>query len=115
LTTHWQKNIGLAIVDRLTDLDAFVLCLAVSSQHLHLLLKTRPGEVRPMMGKAKRHAWFIARDAGWTGKLWAKRGWAKFVRDKQHHINVFRYILNHQYEGAFTWVHPDVHQQHPTP
>jgi hypothetical protein len=46
--------------------------VSVSSQHIHLLAKIATGCSRAWIGLAKKHAWFIARDEGWQGKLWGE-------------------------------------------
>src|SRR5688572_29199660 len=99
-----RRWIGTAVRDRLEQQGAFVLCLAVSAKHLHLLAKLPPGLYdRKAMGIAKKHTTFELRKQGWTGKLWAKRGKELAVRTRQHHRRVYHYILNHVREGAFIW------------
>ena len=102
-TPTWQEILGRALVARLQELGAFVLCAAVSRQHAHLLAKLRRRKARNWSGLAKKHAWFEARDQGWVGKLWGKRGKQLPIRDRQHQLNVYRYILNHAREGAWVW------------
>ncbi len=99
----WRAIIGGALVARLQHLGAFVLCAAVSRQHVHILAKLPPKLARPWSGLAKKHAWFVARDRGWRSKMWGKRGKQDPVRDRRHQVNVYRYILNHEKEGAWVW------------
>jgi hypothetical protein len=88
----------------LLQLGAFVLCASVSRQHVHLLAKLPRNQARPWSGLAKKHARFVARDHGWMGKMWGKRGKQMPVRDRQHQLNVYRYILSHaKQEGAWVW------------
>ena len=95
--------VGEALRDRLQELGAFVLCMSVGGQHLHILAKLPFGKAREWSGIAKRHAWFVLRDRGWKGKLWGKRGKALRVSNRQHQVNVYRYILGHTQEGAWVW------------
>jgi hypothetical protein len=105
LTPAWRPIIGAAVRDRLTDLGAFVLCLAQGGQHLHLLAKLPLGvDARIWMGLAKKHSAFEAKGKGWQGKLWGKRGKEVRVRDRAHQLNVYGYILDHAKEGAWVWV-----------
>lgn len=105
LTPEWRPVMGTAIRDKLQDLGAFVLCLAQGGQHLHALAKLPPGtDARIWMGLAKKHSWFEARDRGWKGKLWGKRGKELPVRTRSHQVNVYRYILKHAAQGAWVWV-----------
>jgi hypothetical protein len=103
LPTNLRPIIGTAIRDRLENLGAFVLCLSVGGQHIHLLIKTPQGKARDWAGLAKLHAWHVARHRGWRKKLWAKRGKEKSVRDREHQLNVYNYILEHANEGAWVW------------
>jgi len=59
---------------------------------------------RTWAGTAKRHAWFVLRDHGWTGKLWGKRSQAVPVPTRTHQLNVYRYIAEHKEEGAWVWL-----------
>jgi hypothetical protein len=102
-TPLWREIVGGALVARLQQLGAFVLCAAVSRQHAHLLAKVPRRQARPWSGLAKKHAWFVARDRGWVGKMWGKRGKQSPVRDRAHQLNVYYYILNHVKEGAWVW------------
>jgi hypothetical protein len=108
LAVKWRTAVGQALVERLTELDAYTLCAAVNGQHIHALIKFPEGASRRHLAKAKRHVWFSLREQGWSGHLWAKRGRAIQVRDKRHHANVFRYICAHAKQGAWVWLHPDV-------
>jgi hypothetical protein len=102
-TPAWRGIVGGALVARLQHLGAFVLCAAVGRQHSHLLVKLPCDQARHWSGLAKKHVWFIARDRGWVGKMWGKRGKQIPVRDRRHQLNVYRYILDHAKEGACVW------------
>ena len=99
-----QQVLGLAIVERLRQLGAFVLVAGVVETHVHLLAKMPEHLTRDWTGLAKKHAWFKMRDAGWQEKLWAKR--AKFtpVTNRKHLHNSFAYIVRHQNEGGWVWI-----------
>lgn len=99
----WRPVIGLAVVERLQQLGAFPLCAAVAKKHLDLLVKTPRNRTRAWCGLAKKHAWFVARDRGWSGKMWGKRGKYLPVKDREHQLNVYRYILRHARQGAWVW------------
>jgi hypothetical protein len=108
LPKQFRGVVGVALIERLSALDAFVLCAAVGGQHVHLLAKLRKKSARALLGEAKRHAWFQLSNAGWQGRLWGKRGRANLVRDKRHHANTYRYILDHAREAAWIWVNSEV-------
>jgi hypothetical protein len=104
LTPEWRALLGAALRDRLVELGAEVLCLAVCKQHVHIQAKLPFGKPRAWLGIAKKHAWFIARDAGWKVKLWAQRSKATPVEDRQHQVNLYRYIRKHFFrEAAWFW------------
>jgi hypothetical protein len=104
LEPKWRAIVGQAVVERLGDRGAYVLCASMSRQHLHCLAKLPPSaDARHIMGLAKKHSHFIANDHGWSGKLWAKRGKEQPVRDRSHQLNTYHYILRHRDEGA--WIY----------
>jgi hypothetical protein len=84
-------------------LGVFLIAIAVSAQHIHMLAKAHAKKVRLQAGDAKKHAWFEMRDSGWKQKLWAKRGKFLEIRDREHQLNVFYYILRHEEQGAWVW------------
>jgi hypothetical protein len=103
LEPSWLPIIGQALVERFQMLGGFVLIAAMANQHGHLLVKLPRGVAREWTGWAKRHAWFVARDAGWQGKLWGIRSKPIYVKDRRHHRNVYYYILEHEKQGAWVW------------
>jgi hypothetical protein len=104
LTPEWRPIIGRAMVEMLIRLEAQLLCLSMSGQHLHLLAKIPPGPTpREWIGRAKKHSAFIAKDHGWMGKLWAVRSKIIPICDRNHQLNAFGYILRHADEGAWIW------------
>jgi hypothetical protein len=98
-----RPTLGQALREKLEKQGALVVCMSVSGQHVHILVKMLPGLERQWLGAAKRHAWFVLNDLGWTTKLWAKRGKALPIRDRQHQLNVYRYIMRHAQQGAWVW------------
>ena len=103
LSVQQREAVGTALRTRLDELGAFLIAISVSGQHVHMLLKVGPKVVRKLVGTAKMHAWFELRKTGWKKKLWGKRGKYLKVRDRQHQLNVFYYILRHAEQGAWVW------------
>jgi hypothetical protein len=104
LEPTWRERIGTALRDRLLQLGAELLVIAVSSKHVHAQAKLPFNKGRDWLGLAKKHAWFIARDSGWVGQIWAKRSKALPIKDRRHQTNVYYYILEHrEKEDAWVW------------
>ncbi len=107
LSEAWRKIVGEAVRDRLLQLGAEVIAVAMSATHAHVLAKLPEDSPRNWMGYAKRHAWFVARDLGWKAKLWATRSHALPIEDRGHQENTFFYIARHRKEGAWVWTFRD--------
>ena len=104
LNPEWRKIVGAAVREKLTALGAQLLCVSMSNTHLHVLAKMPSGPTpRAWMGRAKAKASLVAKDNGWTGKLWAVRTKITPIKDRQHQLNTFGYILAHVDEGAWAW------------
>lgn len=102
IAAKWRPLLGEALIEKFTLLGANVLIVAVASQHVHLLAKLRPADVRKFSGMAKKHSTFTLHNHRWTGLVWGRRGKVIRIRDRQHQVNTFRYILRHRQQGA--WV-----------
>jgi len=83
-----RETVGTALKTRLDQLDASLIAISVSSQHIQLLVKLPPKTVRLQVGDAKKHSWFEMRETGWKTKLWGKRGKFLRIRDRRHQLNV---------------------------
>ena len=59
--------IGAVLRERLRELGAELLAISVGGQHVHFQAQMPTGVPREWTGLAKKHAWFVARDNGWTG------------------------------------------------
>jgi hypothetical protein len=104
LSKDYRAIVGIALIERLNCLGGFVLTTAVSTTHIHMMVKLPDREARKWIGLAKKHAWFEMRELGWKDKLWAKRGKIQPIHNRSHHRNCFAYILRHLHEGAWVWV-----------
>src|SRR5262249_18505582 len=83
LTSAQREFVGKAVKAKLDELDASLIAISVSSQHIHMLLKLPPATIRVKIGEAKKHAWFELYETGWKLKLWGKRGRYLRVRDRK--------------------------------
>lgn len=103
ISAEFRSVIGEALRDRLQLAGGDVLAVNCGGQHTHIQVQQDDGDARIPLGHAKRHATFVARDAGFVGKLWAVRGKVVRIWDRAHQKNVYRYILDHVHEGAWVW------------
>lgn len=98
---------GRALVEMLSWHAIQVLACCVDGIHFHILTRFSDGEVRPHIGRAKKHATFKLRDTGSSGKVWESGCHVEPVNDRQHQVNVFHYICRHQEKGAWLWTFRD--------
>lgn len=106
---HAEREVsGTALVEMLLLKQSIeVLALCVDGIHFHVLARFPDGEVRPRIGRAKKHATFSLRDAGGSGRVWETGCHVEPVKDRQHQMNVFNYICAHQQKGAWLWTFCD--------
>jgi len=78
-------------------------CCAVSSNHVHALLRIDPEHLTVAIGALKRSSSHAIRDR-FPGRVWGGRKNIESVRDQEYSANVERYILaHHRKENASTW------------
>ncbi len=107
LTAAQRQTAGQAMVEMLVDHKVEVIALCLNEAHFHLLTRFPDKEVRPLVGTAKRHAFYVLRDQGHSGRLWTMKCKVTPIRDRQHQVNVFHYICRHGGEGAWAWTFRD--------
>jgi len=103
--------------------DGRIIVIAVAATHLHVLAQFLPRPPKPtfierglqtsamddpvryLMGIAKQwSAKRLVREGHFDqGPIWAKRGKIVPLRDRQHQLNVFNYIMKHADERAAVW------------
>jgi hypothetical protein len=103
LTVAQRKLVGQSLVEMLVRQESEVLALSLTAVHFHLLARFRDAQVRPLAGRAKKHAYFQLRDAGFAGTLWGDGTSVVPVEDRAHQVNVFNYIVDHRAENAWVW------------
>lgn len=124
LSESQRRVVCEAIAARLTGDGNEVVALAVASNHFHLLARFAlldtaarvrcreslladgrdPGP-RHWLGLARKHASFTLREHGLkpASAVWAARPKLDPVRDREHQVNVARYVWRHTAEGC--WVY----------
>ena len=105
LSTNQRQTVGQALVEMLLYQKIEIITLSLDAVHFHILGRFRNKKVRSPVGRAKKHACFHLRDFGHTGKLWQHESHVLPIKDRQHQINVYGYIINHKNKGAWTWTY----------
>jgi hypothetical protein len=107
LTPRHRQIAGQSLVEMLLHQSIETIVLCVTAAHFHLLGRFRDGQVRPPVGRAKKHACFVLKDGGLAGRLWTSKDKVTPIRDREHQVNVFNYICGHQAEGGWLWTFRD--------
>ena|ERR1022692_4417093 len=102
IPTHLHETVGRAIVAKLTKGNYRILALSVSTTHSHMLVELPDGleEARRIVGQCKSASSHAIR-AELPGRVWAFRGSCKRIKEREHHSNVYGYILNQK--DAWIW------------
>jgi len=103
LTTEQRAIAGKALVTMLMKQQIELLALSLDAIHFHLLGRFPNPKVRPVVGRAKKHAYFELRDHGFVGHLWGAGANVVPINDRKHQLNVFGYIGDHKLKGAWVW------------
>lgn len=103
LTPAQRRVAGQGMVDRLLEMETRLLALSCGRAHYHILCGLPDATARALVGRAKKNAAFLLRDAGRPGRIFARGCRSHPVTDKDHQHNAFDYILNHRRQGAWVW------------
>lgn len=81
------------------------IAVAVGEKHFHVLAQCPDHKPRHWIGLAKKESSAYLKIAGHApqGGLWATKCECKPIRDRAHHIRVFKYVLKHAKQGAAVW------------
>ena len=96
------ETVGRAILAKLKKGHYRVLAVSVSATHSHWLveLPNTLEAAKLIAGQGKSCSSHAIREKV-PGRVWAARGSFNRIKDRQHHQNVYRYILNQ--EDAWIW------------
>ncbi len=103
LTDRQRLLAGQALVEMLLNQQIEAIVLSLDANHFHVLARFAGNQVRPFVGRAKKHAYFVLRDRGFVGRLWSAGSYVVPITGRQHQLNVYRYIREHQTHGAWVW------------
>jgi REP element-mobilizing transposase RayT len=97
------ERVAGVVIEQFSRYGCRLLALAVSPVHAHLLveLHSDPTVRKRILGFVKRAA-TAALQPGRHGRLWAQGALFKVIRDREHHLNTFRYISTQQ-RCAWVW------------
>jgi len=98
-----REIVGRAMVEMLLHQAIELLTLSMDAIHFHLLGRFLDRDVKPKVGRAKKHAYFNLRKQGFAGILWEKGSNVVPITDRQHQLHVFRYIGRHKDKRAWVW------------
>ena len=99
-------TVGHKIIAKLKELGHRVLAISVSATHSHWLVELPDSisSIRRIVGQCKTASSHAIREH-LPGRVWGRYGGFKKVKDKAHHLNVYRYILNQK--DAWFWSYKD--------
>jgi hypothetical protein len=95
------------MVTMLAEVRIELLVFSLDAIHFHLLGRFPNARVRPLVGRAKTHAYFELREQGFIGRLWSAGAHVVPISGRQHQLNVFRYVCDHRLKGAWLWTFRD--------
>ena len=97
-----RETVGRAILAKLNKGKDRVVALSVSATHAHILVKLSNSleEARAIIGQCKASSSHAIR-MELPGRVWAFRGSFNRIKDRQHQLNAYRYILKQK--DAWTW------------
>ena len=105
LPAELRKLVGNAVLKKVQDQGHRLVALAVVGNYAHLLVELPRGDKKltnRLVGQWKQAASHAVR-AKLPGKIWAAGCHAVVVKDRNHHREVFRYILAHAAQDGWVW------------
>ncbi len=100
LTALQRAIAGRAMVETLASQQIEVLVVSLDAIHFHVLGRFPGSQVRPVVGRAKKHAYFALHNHGFIGRLWGDGSNVVPIADRKHQLNAFDYITAHRAKGA---------------
>jgi hypothetical protein len=93
-------------IRKLLALDYRVIAASIGEEHLHILVELPwdLDQIREIMGKCKQRASHAVRGR-LPGTIWSGGGEFKWVKEKRHFHNIYRYIRTKQEPGTVVWSH----------
>lgn len=105
LSIELRERARDAIVEKTAMMQMPLAALAVCGQHVHALVSRDDEMVDAEVGKLKRHSSHSLRESI-PGTVWAAKCHPTHVESVECWRNTYRYILQHEAEGAAVWRRP---------
>jgi hypothetical protein len=102
LTVAQRAVVGVALVEKLLEMEIRMAALACCATHAHALIRVGDRDAKPIFGRAKQLASFRMCDEI-PGKMWGASSKVARIKNLGHFIDARVYILRHKHEGAWTW------------
>ena len=105
LDSPQRALLGGAMLISLNRADAGCIAAAISATHAHLLMKHKAQEssLKKLITRIKQTTSYRVRDK-LPGKIWSKGSSRIQIRDRDHQLGVFQYIVAHRTkENAWVW------------
>jgi REP element-mobilizing transposase RayT len=99
-------RVGPEMVRLFLEKDVELIAVALAKDHAHGLGRFPEDRVRALVGHAKRYSSHAIRDEI-PGTVWAKKCGLKRIKDHDHQVKTFNYIVAHRREGAWVWTFRD--------
>lgn len=103
-----RQMLGESVLKKCVAIEMPCLVIAAGRAHTHLLAAMLNDwqHVKKQVGRLKQAGSHAIR-AVLPGRVWGDGGKPIRVRDQTHQANVFRYISEHENEGAWVWRYDD--------
>lgn len=103
-----REQVGRAILRKIRSQRSRVIIIAVSGMHAHGItqLATDRGQVKRVIGTWKQASSHAIRTE-FPGRIWAEGSDPVPIKNHEHQVNAFNYILEHEEHGAWLWTFQD--------
>jgi len=99
-----RRRVGAALLDKLDEMKAQTLIVAVAAMHVHMVVELDDDYegAKRTAGRLKQRASHVIGDS-LPGRVWAAGNKPVRVSDRAHLAEAYDYILRHAGKGAWVW------------
>lgn len=102
-----RRLVGKAMVELLLHKGVELLSFSLDAVHFHLLGRFGKLRIRPTVGQAKKHSTYVLKARSFEGGIWARICDPRPIRNREHQVTAYQYILDHVKKGAWIWNHKE--------